>query len=328
MANSNGNHNKIEKAARAGWLYYVAGNNQDEVARKLGVSRQSAQRLVSMSVTEGLIKFRLDHPLSNCLELAEQLKETFDLTLCEVVPSDPEAPGMLRGVASAAATEIEKQYSAKEPAVIALGTGRVLRACIEQMPTMACPQHHTVSLVGNVHPDGTATAYNIVVRMANRVGSQHNPMPLPVLVRNADELPVLQAQEPVQHTLELCARADATFVGIGHMDATAPLVKDGFISLEESKSLARLDAVGEIVGWVFDANGNLISGSTNSRVSSARIIPENPSPVIGLAVGHEKGKAILAACRGRLINGLITDEVTAATVLALAQQTQRTQNTP
>ena len=38
---------EIDDAARAGWLYYVAGNNQEEIARKLGVSRQTAQRLVS-----------------------------------------------------------------------------------------------------------------------------------------------------------------------------------------------------------------------------------------------------------------------------------------
>ena len=44
---------RLDDAARAGWLYYVAGNTQDEIARKLGVSRQSAQRLVSLAVGRG-----------------------------------------------------------------------------------------------------------------------------------------------------------------------------------------------------------------------------------------------------------------------------------
>ena len=48
---------RLDDAARAGWLYYIAGNTQDEIARKLGVSRQTAQRLVSLSVSEKLIKF-------------------------------------------------------------------------------------------------------------------------------------------------------------------------------------------------------------------------------------------------------------------------------
>jgi len=42
-------HDRLDDAARAGWLYYIAGNTQDEIARKLGVSRQTAQRLVSLA---------------------------------------------------------------------------------------------------------------------------------------------------------------------------------------------------------------------------------------------------------------------------------------
>ena len=32
---------RLDDAARAGWLYYIAGNTQDEIASKLGVSRQT-----------------------------------------------------------------------------------------------------------------------------------------------------------------------------------------------------------------------------------------------------------------------------------------------
>ena len=64
---------RLDDAARAGWLYYVAGNNQEQIAKKLGISRQTAQRLVSLSVSEGLIKVRLDHPIARCMELAEKL---------------------------------------------------------------------------------------------------------------------------------------------------------------------------------------------------------------------------------------------------------------
>lgn len=317
MAKISDSDDRLEDAARAGWLYYVANNSQDEIARKLGVSRQTAQRLVSLSVSKNLMKFRLDHPLANCLDLAERLKAALDLSMCEVVPSDPETPGLLAGAAAAGATVIERCYKAKQPAVIAFGTGRALRACVEQMPILDCPKHLTVSLVGNVQPNGTATGYNIVVRMAHRVGSGYNPMPLPVLVRNATELPILQAQEPVAQTLELCAEADATFVGIGHLDVTSPMMLDGFITAEERLLLVRAGAVGEIVGWAYDAHGKLIEGSFNSRVSSAPIVPGNPRPVTGIAVGESKSKAILGACRGGLINGLITDEATAEAVLAL-----------
>ena len=55
---------RLDDAARAGWLYYVAGNTQDDIALKPGVSRQTAQRLVSLAVSEGLIRVRLEHPIA------------------------------------------------------------------------------------------------------------------------------------------------------------------------------------------------------------------------------------------------------------------------
>ena len=76
---------RLDDAARAGWLYYVAGNTQDEIAQKLGVSRQTAQRLVAMAVAEKLVKVRLDHPIGRCMDLAEALRDRWSLRVAEVV---------------------------------------------------------------------------------------------------------------------------------------------------------------------------------------------------------------------------------------------------
>ena len=66
---------KLDLAARAAWLYYVAANTQDQIAEQLNVSRQAVQRLVSLAVSEKLIKFRLDHPLAAGMDLAQQLRD-------------------------------------------------------------------------------------------------------------------------------------------------------------------------------------------------------------------------------------------------------------
>ena len=58
---------RLDQAARAAWLYYIAARTQDEIAAQLHVSRQTAQRLVARAVAEKLIKFRFDHPLGGCL---------------------------------------------------------------------------------------------------------------------------------------------------------------------------------------------------------------------------------------------------------------------
>jgi len=312
-----GEAGRLDDAARAGWLYYVAGNTQDEIARKLGVSRQSAQRLVSLAVSERLIKVRLDHPIARCMELGEILRDRFGLRFCEVVPSDPDAPNLLTGIAIAGAAEMERYLKSQDPQIIALGTGRALRACTEQLPTMQCPQHHIVSRLGNMMSDGSATPYNVVIRMAERVGARHYPMPLPVLANSHAELAVLHGQTPVRNTLELCRRADVTFVGIGNIDPTAPISVDGFMTHDESRAQIAAGVVGEITSWVYDADGRIVGGTHNDRVASAPLEKAGEKPVIGVAIGSAKADAMSGALRGRLINALITNEATAAAVISL-----------
>src|SRR5277367_4603978 len=107
MAASDNEKSRLDEAARAGWLYFIAGHTQDEIAKMLQVSRASAQRLVSLCLAERLITFRLEHPIAACMELAARLKESFHLVYCEVVPTDPEAPLSVAGIAERAANILE-----------------------------------------------------------------------------------------------------------------------------------------------------------------------------------------------------------------------------
>lgn len=201
---------------------------------------------------------------------------------------------------------------------MAIGTGRTLKAAIEQLAPMECPQHKIVSLTGNIAPDGSAAYYNVIFTMADRVKARSFPMPLPVIASSPDERSMLHSQAMIRSTLALAEKADITFVGIGDLGDEAPLYKDGFVSLDELKALQKAGAVGEIVGWAFDREGRLVDGITNERVASAPIPSREKSLVIATAMGARKLPGLLAAVNGRLVNGLITDERTAEALLASA----------
>ncbi|SFV36651.1 DNA-binding transcriptional regulator LsrR, DeoR family [Devosia crocina] len=304
---------RLDDAARAGWLYYVAGNTQEEIAAKMGISRQSAQRLVSLSVSEGLIKVRLDHPIGRCMDLGARIKSRFVLETVEIVPSDPASQSTTMGLAEAGAAEIERWLTRAEPITMAIGTGRTLKAAIEQIQPMECPQHKVVSLTGNIAPDGSAAFYNVIFNVADTVKARSFPMPLPVIASSAKERQLLHTQAMIEATLTLAAQAQITFVGVGHLGPDAPLLLDGFITEAEHAELLKAGAVGEICGWTFDSSGELIAGLTNDRVASA---PIPKGPVIALAMGRSKAAAIRAALKSGLANGIITDEATAEMLLA------------
>lgn len=299
---------RLDDAARAGWLYYIAGNTQDEIARKLGVSRQTAQRLVSLSVSERLIRVRLDHPIGHCLELSERMKQAYGIDFCEIVPADPESPSTTLGVAEAAAAELERHFVSQHPVIAAMGTGRMLRAMVEQLAPMDCPQHKVVSLVGNIGPDGSASRYDVVSRIGDRVNAPHYPMPLPVIATTVHEKALFLNQKSLRNVIDLAGQADVTFVGVGTVDENAALLRDGFVRADEIRSLMRAGAAGEIIGWAYDSEGNIIDGLTNDRVLSVPLEIPATRRVIGVAMSPPRLRAIKGALRGRLINGLITNE--------------------
>jgi DNA-binding transcriptional regulator LsrR (DeoR family) len=316
MPPSNIEKSRLDDAARAGWLYFIAGNTQDEIARKLNISRPAAQRLVSLALEKRLITFRLEHPIAACMELSRRLIDRYELRLCDVVPTDPEHPDGVAGVAASAAAYLEQILVTKTPLVIALGTGRTLRAAVDQIRPMECPQHRLVSLVGNIAPDGSASFFDTLTRLADLTQAPHYPIPLPVIAASAEERDLLVAIEPVMRVRALAARADLTLVGVGQLDEKAQQFIDGFISREELIDLMRAGAAGEVVGWAYDSHGQVLTCGTNTRLTSVPHRPADNRLVVGVAVGPAKVGPIQAALKGKILTGLITDEATALALLA------------
>ncbi|MDV7143959.1 sugar-binding transcriptional regulator [Tropicimonas sp. TH_r6] len=306
----------LDQAARAAWLYYVGGKTQDQIARELGISRQRAQRLVSKAVAEGLIHFRLEHTLSTCLELEAALTRKFGLKLSRVAPSLGDGVDPSLSIASLTAVEMERVLASPSPIVMALGTGRTLRSAVEAMQGMHCEHHKLVSLNGNISPDGSASHYDVIMRIADKVHAPHFPMPLPVVAATAKERDMFHALLPIQRTMELAESADVAFVGIGQMDDSAPMLKDGFLSNRDLAAMQEAGAVGEIVGWIYDESGRYYNFGPNLRAAGVRVEIAEGKRVVAVAAGTAKVTALRAAISGNLVNGLITDEATAAELLS------------
>jgi len=60
------------------------------------------------------------------MALAESLRDKFELSLCEVVPSDAGSGDTLNGIAVCAANHLETYLVAKTPTILAFSTGRTL----------------------------------------------------------------------------------------------------------------------------------------------------------------------------------------------------------
>ena len=305
-----------DDAARAAWLYFIGGRTQDEVAAQLDLSRQATQRLIARAVSEKLIKFRLDHAIASCVELGATLADRFQLDFCEVAPSDSSAPESVAGIALATSERLQRLLMSKAPIVICVGTGRTLRAAVEDLDPLDRPQHKIVSLVGAMAAGGHASPYDVVMRLGDKIGAHRYPMPAPVLTETVADLDAFRGQRALTTLRELRAQARASFVGISEIGWQSPLHREGFMTDADISDLIEAGAVGEITGWAFDVSGRLVDSPVNRRVASLPLEcpPERLTVVVG--GGPKKVTPLKAALTGRLASALITDEATAEALLA------------
>ncbi len=305
-----------EDAARAAWLYFVRGYTQDEVARQLGVSRPTAQRLVSFAVTEELVRFKVDHPIIGCLALGAEVASRFGLEFCDVAPADPRLGRARDVIAPYLADRLFRILSLKQPITLGVGSGRMLRAAVDRIERIDRPQHRVVSLVGSTSSSGRASLFEVATRLADRLGAECYPLQLPVVAETASSRGTLQRQRAYATLLELRSRADAVVVGIGEVGARAQIVEDGFLTRAEMDALVAQGAVGEITGWAFNSEGEILDGPINERVASMPLQHSPERPVILAGGGKSKVASLRAALKGGFATALVTDELTVSEVLA------------
>ncbi|MET3059733.1 sugar-binding transcriptional regulator [Serratia marcescens] len=307
---------KQELAARAAWMYYVAGLTQQDIAIALGLSRQVAQRLISSAREMGMVTVNISHPVTQCMKLASELQEKYALTLCRVVPSARLENASIQQMLAVEGAEVMAQFIASEkPQVFGIGSGKTMRAIIDALPWFDRPQHQCVSMIGAIARDDSGTRYDLPLKMAEKMQGKYFFIPAP-LYADSPEDKTMWCQHPVyQRVAERALNADISFLGIGEVGLGCPLNTEGFITDQQVKALEQQHVAGEMLGHFFNHRGERLQGELDALLTSVSLCSHTPRQVYGFAGGENKYHAIRAALIGRWVNGLVTDEDTAVKLL-------------
>src|ERR1700677_5368272 len=81
-----GRSSSEELLLRVAWFYYKDELTQDEIARRLSVSRASVGRMLERARRVGLVSINLNAEHLDAFELSGQLRRTFGLAEALVVP--------------------------------------------------------------------------------------------------------------------------------------------------------------------------------------------------------------------------------------------------
>lgn len=299
-------------------LYYEEGLNQDAITTRLGLSRSKVSRLMAQSREVGIVQINVVPPEGLFLDLESRLEERFGLHEVLVIESQPTDPQEVvsRALGSAAASYLLRAISPRS--TVGMCWGSTIRFMAAALTSRPYPDAQVVQVIGGLgHPEAEVHATELCRSVSRSLGCGLTLLPVPGIVADTRTRDALLRDVHVQRAVAAFADLDIVFVGIGAPTADSVTMRDGSILTHaELDGLLRKGAVGDIALRYYDSEGECIPSDINDRIIGMTLEQIKQVPrVVGVSGGPAKLAAIRAALRGRIINVLITDSVTAAKLL-------------
>ncbi len=313
----------LELMTRAATLYYLEDLTQAEIAQKLGIMRSRVVRLLKRARQEHIVEITVHpHPALN-LHLETALKERFGL-LDVLLATDERDDALQRSlVAQLVAHYLSR--SLQDGMSVAIGMGRNVGAIPNHISNVSPRACRFISALGGspqiemlINPD------DIARRLSEGFGGTSESLYAPAYAESPAIRDMFMSHEMIQQTLQKARQADIALVGIGDAYDNSAVVQIGCFTSGEMRQLRRAGAIGDMLGFFFDINGQPVTGGMEHRVvglsgENLRSIPR----VLAIASESEKVQAILGALRSGIVSVLATSINNARAILALDKEREQ-----
>lgn len=310
-------------AVRAAELYYDETKTQDEIGALLGITRWKVGRLLAQARELGYIRIEIVHPRARRLPLERALRERFGLKDAVVVPAANTPAELNERVARAAADYL----SAMRPVPRTLGVswGRTLRDVADHLADGWASGVTVVQINGGVSINQrSGTAASTAARIAEKASGEVRLLPSPAILERLETKLSIESDRTVADVLTTAANANAYLYSAGVAGPDSALVHSGYLTQSEVGVLVARGAVGDVVGRYIDAEGMIVDPSLDDRTVGLGLEALRAAETsIAVIAGAEKHAIARAVVGSGLCTVLVTDERTAASLIAADQSTRQ-----
>lgn len=300
----------------AAW-YYEDEMDQAEIARRIGKSRSMVSRLLTEAREAGLVQIRVKFPLRTDVVLADEIVDAYGLTEAHVLAGSNENEAMLRRLGRLGARALQSRL--RSGMTVTVGWGAALHSVVRAMPEIQLQDVMVLQAMGSVGDgDPKVDGADLARTLSSKLNGDFRSMAAPLIVDRPEAARSLLADRTIKTTLEMAAGSAVAVTGIGSIDSTlSGLVRAGYFDQATITRLRDLGVVGDLMGFLIDADGNVLDIPENERVVALN--PERLAgidTVIGIAGGVGKANAITAVLRARRLDVLVTDAASARAALS------------
>jgi DNA-binding transcriptional regulator LsrR (DeoR family) len=300
-------------------MYYLEGKRQSEIARLIGLTTSMVSRLLTEAQQRNMVEIHIRRPLQSDYALENALKEKFNLqTVCVVTVRNHEFT-FLKYLGGAGAQTFKRFLTPNS--IIGVAWGTTLSVLADELEVAVPVPSKLVELVGAMGSRNSEyEGHGIIMRLAEKLGSEHYILNSPFLCSNAESARALLNNDILSKPLDMARNAQIALLGAGSLELPyATIYRYGYFSPEMMEELNRAGAVGNVCGLYYDINGQDVSAEFCNRLITLNKKDLLSIPIrMGVVGGRDKVKPTLGALRGGYFNVLVTDSLTAKMVLELA----------
>ncbi len=298
--------------------YYESNLSEEQIANRLHLSRSKVSRILKQAREVGVVQINIISPSGIFPELEHQLEEKFNLREAYVVDVfDPTSQEIVtRALGSAAAHHL--QDTMRDGDIIGFSWGSTLSAMASSIRPQRYMNNQVVQLIGGLGPPNSEShATGLCRRVAMFLNCDLTLLPAPGIMANLEAKNAVLMDIHVKNALSMFSQVNLAYVGIGAPTQNSVTIRDGsIITPEELEDFKKRGGVGDIALRFYNAQGKPIHSPVDDLVigiSLDELIAINT--VVGVSGGPEKTTSIKAALLGGYLDVLITDQLTAQTIL-------------
>ncbi|MGL4606534.1 MAG: sugar-binding transcriptional regulator [Eubacteriaceae bacterium] len=297
---------ELIRLIRIAQLYYEENKTQAEIAKEMNISRPSVSNLLQKARKEGVVKIEVLSYHNTSIGISQELCHRFNLKSCHVVldPDDifKDAGEFLLNLLS-------------KTKILGLGWGYNINKIVENFPDtdaskmmkgIVCPLIGTATVPHRgYHPNELATDFS------HKTSFEPEFLISPAFPTTEQEQELFMNTDNYKQMLERWKKVDTALVTLG----SYPLVPDHGTALRFGKKLMVEKAVGNLLSYFFNKDGELIKGDDDYAIQIPLPLLSKIKNLVGIAPQESNIISGISCLKTGYIKHLIISEQTAGEIL-------------
>lgn len=299
-------------AIKIAYWYYTDGMTQEEIAKKLGWSRQRVNKAVNSLIDDGVVSIVINGLDNDNIRLEHKIEHEFSLKQVIIADSGQSEASMLSELGKRAAQFLDGYI--QNGKTIGVSWGLTLGETIRWMQPVSKRNCSVVQLVGGVNTAVESAKPDEVTRqLAHKLNCDYSILYAPAIMDSEAAREILAQQDMSKKSFERMGSCDIALVGIGQLDESATIVSLGFLLRSDLYDMLGQGYIGDVCFNHYKADGDTGSFILANRVMGVDIETLKKIPVvIGIAGGEIKAQSTFGALNTGCIDILITDTTLAS----------------